>query len=246
MKIVDDYTYVKDIDERYRNSETEEGLIIQRLISMYLKEKEKNLEISKELKDKNKQLDNIVDNSRRDELTGLYNRKAILPYFKKYLNSDNLQERNSAFSLVVIDLDHFKSVNDTYGHNVGDDVLKIVSEGLIRTFKKSDLIVRDGGDEFLVVIKNCELPILTFRTKAMCDYITDSIHKELANKVDEFGRPIERPHEYTVSLGIKEMDMFNLKDVNNNEEFKLWFKEEKDYADKEAYIQKEAHHSVRR
>ncbi|MBP5683981.1 MAG: hypothetical protein J6X02_01840, partial [Bacilli bacterium] len=79
MKIVDDYTYVKDIDERYRNSETEEGLIIQRLISMYLKEKEKNLEISKELKDKNKQLDNIVDNSRRDELTGLYNRKAILP-----------------------------------------------------------------------------------------------------------------------------------------------------------------------
>ena len=50
MKNVDDYTYVKDIDERYRNSETEEGLIIQRLISMYLKEKEKNLEISKELK----------------------------------------------------------------------------------------------------------------------------------------------------------------------------------------------------
>lgn len=246
MKNVDDYSYVKDIDQRYRNSETEEGLIIQRLLSMYLKEKEKNLEISKELKSKNKQLESIEDNSKRDELTGLYNRKAIMPYFKKILNSDNPVEKNSAFSLVVIDLDHFKSVNDTYGHNVGDDVLKIVSEGLIRTFKKSDLIVRDGGDEFLVVIKNCELPVLVYRTEIMSNYITESIHKELNNKVDEFGRPIERPHDYTVSLGIREMDLSKLNNVNDTEEFKLWFKEEKEYADKEAYIQKEEHHSVRR
>ena len=176
----------------------------------------------------------------------LYNRKAIYPYFKKYLDSNNPIERNSSFSIITIDLDHFKSVNDTYGHNVGDDVLKIVAEGLIRTFKKSDLIVRDGGDEFLVVVRNCELSVLNYRTGVMSTYITESIHKELEGKRNEFGMNITRPHDYTVSLGIREMDMSKLEDINDKDKFGEWFKEEKEFADKEAYIQKEAHHSVRR
>ena len=245
-ELSDEYSYIKDIDERYRNSETEEGLIINRLLHMYLNEKNKNKEKIKELTELSKELSTIVDNSRRDELTGLYNRKAIYPYFKKYLDSKNPIERNSSFSIITIDLDHFKSVNDTYGHNVGDDVLKIVAEGLIRTFKKSDLIVRDGGDEFLVVVRNCELSVLNYRTGIMSTYITECIHKELEGKTNEFGMKITRPHDYTVSLGIREMDTTKLEDINDKEKFSEWFKEEKEYADKEAYIQKEEHHSVRR
>ena len=245
-ELSDEYSYIKDIDERYRNSETEEGLIINRLLNMYLSEKNRNKGLLKDLNDISKQLSTIVDNSRRDELTGLYNRKAIYPYFEKYLKSDNSIDRNISFSIITIDLDHFKSVNDTYGHNVGDDVLKIVAEGLIRTFKKSDLIVRDGGDEFLVVVKNCELSILNYRTGVMSTYITECIHKELEGKTNEFGMNITRPHDYTVSLGIREMDISKLENINDKEKFSEWFKEEKEYADKEAYIQKEAHHSIRR
>lgn len=235
----DEMKYIEDIDNRYCNSETEEGLIIRRLLAMYLREKKINLE-------KTKALDNLVDNSRRDELTGLYNRKAIVPYFRNTLNSADPIDQNTSFSIITIDLDHFKSVNDTYGHNVGDDVLRIVAEGLIRTFKKRDLIVRDGGDEFLVVVKNCDLSILVYKTEVMSNYITECIHKELNDKVNEFGMPITRPHEYTISFGIREMDISKLKDINDDDEFKSWFKDEKEYADKAAYVQKDEHHSVRR
>ena len=242
----DEFSYIKDIDERYRNSETEEGLIIQRLLNMYLSEKNKNKGLTKDLNEISKQLSTILENSRRDELTGLNNRKAIYPYFKKYLDSDNPAERNSSFTIITIDLDHFKSINDTYGHNVGDDALKIVAEGLIRTFKKSDLIVRDGGDEFLVVVKNCELSVLCYRSGVMSTYITECIHKELADKKNEHGMKITRPYDYTISLGIKEMNTSQLDDINNKEEFAEWFKGEKAYADRDAYAQKELHHSVRR
>ena len=234
-----DYSFLNHVRESYHNRETEEGLIIRRLLEMYEREKTTKNELKEELK-------NILEHSRRDELTGLYNRKAIKPFFRDIINSLNPKISNSKFSIITIDLDHFKSINDTYGHNVGDDVLKIVAEGMIRYFKKSDLGVRDGGDEFLIIALNCDIEVLRNKTSEMSNYIKNSVHKELYGKMDEYGDIIERPFDYTVSFGIRDMDRSSLNNVNDDNEFAVWYKQEKEYADIESYNMKHEHHAVRK
>uniref|UniRef100_A0A7C5RJ83 GGDEF domain-containing protein n=1 Tax=Fervidobacterium thailandense TaxID=1008305 RepID=A0A7C5RJ83_9BACT len=80
-----------------------------------------------------------------DQLTGAYNRGI--------LTEQTFTEEDT---FVYIDLDNFKEINDNYGHDVGDMVLKSLVESIKRNVRKSDLIVRMGGDEFLVVLKSCE------------------------------------------------------------------------------------------
>lgn len=236
---VKDFLFLSGLKERYGNSTSEEAIVINKLIELCEKQLEHSVKLASELKE-------IREDSKRDALTGLYNKKEIIPFFKDILKSNNPMIRNSTFSIIAIDLDHFKSINDTYGHNVGDDILKIVAEGMIRYFKKSDLIVRDGGDEFLIVALNCSLDILNNRALQMSNFITNSIHKELLNKVDMYGNVIDRPFDYTVSFGIKEMDRSLLTDIDNDLELSNWIKEEKKLADAESFNMKNQHHAVRK
>jgi diguanylate cyclase (GGDEF)-like protein/PAS domain S-box-containing protein len=85
----------------------------------------------------------------RDPLTGLYNRR----FMEASLEREILEaDRNGApLSLVVCDLDHFKAINDTFGHQTGDQVLKAVGSLLKRRCRRSDIACRYGGEEFLVV-----------------------------------------------------------------------------------------------
>ncbi|MCL1152048.1 GGDEF domain-containing protein [Shewanella ulleungensis] len=86
----------------------------------------------------------------RDQLTGLWNRHALLD---KLDEVDALWQRSgSAYSLLVLDLDHFKQVNDTYGHMAGDTVLKHTANLLQQTLRKVDFICRYGGEEFLIIL----------------------------------------------------------------------------------------------
>ena len=85
-----------------------------------------------------------------DSLTGLLNRNFIC------LMLDSAYEKairhNFSYSVAMIDADHFKKINDTYGHSVGDDVLKMISKHMRSSFRKSDCIGRIGGEEFLVIL----------------------------------------------------------------------------------------------
>jgi diguanylate cyclase (GGDEF)-like protein len=89
------------------------------------------------------------DAAHRDVLTGLPNRQALLARFAAGTDDP----ARGGFSLMFIDLDNFKQVNDTCGHLFGDRVLQIVAERLLGSLRKSDLVVRYGGDEFLVVVE---------------------------------------------------------------------------------------------
>jgi diguanylate cyclase (GGDEF)-like protein len=87
-----------------------------------------------------------------DPLTSLYNRRGLEEYFEKMY--ELLKRKNSCFSLLVLDIDHFKMVNDKYGHDVGDKVLVGFSNELLRVCRDSDLVGRFGGEEFVVIMPN--------------------------------------------------------------------------------------------
>lgn len=89
-----------------------------------------------------------------DELTTLPNRRKLLNDFEDMV--ENNTQQHSAV-LAMIDLDHFKSVNDQYGHNVGDEVLKLLGECFNNRLRDGDNIYRYGGEEFIVLLKNTTL-----------------------------------------------------------------------------------------
>lgn len=92
----------------------------------------------------------LRDLSLRDAVTGLNNRR----FLEEYLDTltATTQRHNSTLALLMIDLDHFKMVNDTYGHDVGDAVLKSLAYILKQSRRASDLVIRFGGEEFLIIL----------------------------------------------------------------------------------------------
>lgn len=95
--------------------------------------------------------DKLKEMAFRDPLTNLYNRRYFFEYFDQQIKDYNRNER--PFALMVIDLDNFSDVNNTYGHDFGDNLLVKISERLTHTFKRQvDVVARHGGDEFVVLL----------------------------------------------------------------------------------------------
>ena len=124
-----------------------------------------------------------------DPLTGLFNRRAM----DIHLN-DLWQTDDASLSILVLDIDHFKSINDTYGHAVGDVVIRNVAEALRKCIRGEDIAVRYGGEEFLVLLPNTPLEgAIT---------VAESIRKRiealrLVRKADNFALA-----PFTISLGV--------------------------------------------
>jgi diguanylate cyclase (GGDEF)-like protein len=92
----------------------------------------------------------LIELANKDELTGLDNRRCILEKVKSEMNRSLRIKCN--FSLLMIDIDHFKHVNDTFGHAAGDSVLRQISEITAKALRNIDAVGRIGGEEFLVVL----------------------------------------------------------------------------------------------
>lgn len=112
-------------------------------IKSYLKEAAPSLEV--------KLLMNALkDSAFRDGLTGLYNRKFLDEHSKKLIPQAKREKMN--IGVLMLDMDHFKAVNDEYGHDIGDKVLKELARILSETMRESDLVIRYGGEEFVVLL----------------------------------------------------------------------------------------------
>ncbi|MBT5934004.1 diguanylate cyclase [Sulfurimonas sp.] len=94
----------------------------------------------------------ITNHANRDFLTGLYNRRFFFGNMNEYI--ENRQLHSEEFALAMIDIDYFKKINDTYGHDVGDKVIVALSEVLRSSTNHKDLVSRFGGEEFCIVLKN--------------------------------------------------------------------------------------------
>lgn len=116
-----------------------------------------------------------------DPLTNVYNRRKIDTIINNYLTID--QRRGAIFSLVLIDIDKFKSINDTHGHLVGDKVLTFIADALKETLRDVDIISRWGGDEFLLLLPNTDketahyvvLKLQHYFTHNKCEMIDETI-----------------------------------------------------------------------
>ncbi len=85
-----------------------------------------------------------------DDQTRAFNRRFMMPRLEAEI--DRAMAAGSRLSLLLIDVDGFKAINDSFGHGVGDDVLRIIAQRLQRAIRRQDLLVRRGGDEFVVIL----------------------------------------------------------------------------------------------
>lgn len=92
--------------------------------------------------------------ARHDPLTGLYNRTALEEQMQREIQI--ARRHDTPLSIIVIDLDHFKSINDSHGHPVGDRALKCLADALNTCVRESDLLFRYGGEEFVVLLANTD------------------------------------------------------------------------------------------
>ena len=102
--------------------------------------KRKNLEINK----------HITDLSLRDDLTGLLNRRAVKQVFNRL--DGEFRKEGAEYAVVMMDVDKFKSINDLFGHNLGDSVLKNMAASITKSIRSEDYAFRFGGDEFLLIL----------------------------------------------------------------------------------------------
>jgi len=136
-------------------------------------------------------MEHLRENSLRDGMTGMYNRRFLEEYVSTLVAGS--QRRKAAFSVLMLDLDFFKQVNDTHGHEVGDKVLKTLADILMRNVRSSDMAVRYGGEEFLLVLTD------TGADGAM--KLAEKIRAEVeATKVPTVGGILQK----TISIGVAE------------------------------------------
>ncbi len=109
-------------------------------------------ELQNKLEEQNELLEKLATT---DELTKLFNRRTV--YSKLEYEVDRAKRYKSPLSVMMIDIDHFKQVNDRYGHVRGDDVLREVADTIRRSVRRTDIPGRYGGEEFLVIFPNSNL-----------------------------------------------------------------------------------------
>ncbi|MFW8630452.1 diguanylate cyclase [Vibrio natriegens] len=140
------------------------------------------------LKETNQHLSEI---SRKDGLTGLFNRA----YWEQSLKEEFTQIKvvDGSCSLVIFDIDHFKQVNDNYGHPVGDEVIRRTSALLRKTARSSDICGRFGGEEFTVLLKNTN--------QEQASYFAERLRKRVEQETVKVEDSLIN---YTVSIGVCE------------------------------------------
>ena len=107
-----------------------------------------------------------------DPLTGLYNRRYALAHLDRI--AARAMEQGRRYAVMVLDLDRFKSVNDTFGHAAGDAVLETVAARLRENLRPSDLIARIGGEEFLVALPDATLGTARLAAERLCRVVGDT------------------------------------------------------------------------
>lgn len=150
-----------------------------------------------------------------DRLTGLYNRLKLDDVFSYEI--DQVKRYRNQFSIILLDIDHFKSVNDTFGHQIGDVVLKEVSSILLKLVRKSDTLGRWGGEEFLIIASNTNAQGARELAEKFRNAIDKFTFSEVKHKTASFGVTTYKPGDSVEDM-VKRADeaLYKAKDNGRN------------------------------
>ncbi len=130
-----------------------------------------SLEILAECLRRGLEYEDLCERASNDSLTGLANRRVFEDRIHPMM--DSARRYNNPLSMVSMDLDRFKNINDNLGHHKGDEVLKAVAEVLKHAVRSTDLLVRMGGDEFLLVLDNTDLQSGRILAERLCAAVNE-------------------------------------------------------------------------
>lgn len=167
--------------------------------------------VIRDVSEKNNLMEELIMTSRKDHLTNLNNRR----YFTELLEKEILRFKRfkRGFSLLMIDLDRFKVINDTYGHEFGDIVLKSFATIMADSLRETDVTGRWGGEEFLILLPE------TDETTAY--KVAENIRKTVEESEVEYDGEIIK---FTISIGIKyfENNELEINELLNQVDKKLY------------------------
>jgi diguanylate cyclase (GGDEF)-like protein len=150
-----------------------------------------------------------------DYLTGVFNRKKFEAYLNAKINSSS---KKKAFSAILLDMDHFKAINDTYGHEMGDDALQLCVKLLRKSLRSKDFIARYGGDEFYIILDISDIAAL------------EGIIARINDCIEEYNETGAQPYNLGFSIGYA---VYDCKSAMKAEDFK-------NLLDKKMYENKQA------
>lgn len=142
----------------------------------------------------------LKEQSVTDILTGLYNRSLLQSSLENAIHQSDRSKTQMA--ILMFDIDHFKTINDQFGHDIGDSVLKSVGVFLSESFRASDVVFRIGGEEFLALIYNTD--------KTNSANVAEKLRQEFE------GLPLVTNHRVTISIGVS--------NLQPNMDWKEWMK----------------------
>jgi diguanylate cyclase (GGDEF)-like protein len=136
----------------------------------------------------------------KDPLTGIWNRTAILEILERELT--RARREGASVAVLIADLDHFKSINDTYGHLAGDTMLRVVTQRMCSAIRSYDSVGRYGGEEFLIILPGCD----TFGAMTVAERIRLQVSTETI-KIEKEDIAV------TLSLGVSASDAIPERDA---------------------------------
>ncbi|MDL2225627.1 GGDEF domain-containing protein [Eubacteriales bacterium OttesenSCG-928-M02] len=155
-----------------------------------------------------RRMNELEDQANTDPLTGLYNRRYADFLFRRLL-TDKTATRICVASM---DIDDFKLVNDAYGHGVGDVVLTAISQHMVQSLRRSDVVFRWGGEEFLILLDDTDMVIAQF--------VMEKLRKELSQLAIQAG---DLTLSITVTIGVAPLDLADVEGSIKKSDDRLYY-----------------------
>lgn len=186
------------------------GFIIKKTVSPLVTKLEQQ---RRQLEEKNEIL---IKQATTDALTKVYNRQ----YFNQYLEHgiSSAERYNNSFSLIMLDVDHFKEINDAFGHLAGDTVLKEISALINTHIRNSDILSRWGGEEFAILILETDLAVASTVAKNLCQLVAQHRFSVKRQVTCSFGVTSYKPGEtITEFIGRADNGLYQAKKGGRNQ-----------------------------
>jgi len=198
--------WIKYIQDNYKTKKLK-VLVKQKGVNHYFKIHAKEIDIDNkllyliifdEITESYERIKSLKEEASTDSLTGLFNRRKLDRILNKEI--ELAQYLGSELSIIFLDIDHFKDVNDTYGHDIGDNILKDLANIIRQTTRKNDFIARWGGEEFMITLQSTNIQE------------AEKLANKLRVAVQEYNFPCSRT--ISISLGVTQ-----LKETDNKDSF---------------------------